>query len=156
LWTQAEPSAQSLGLLPIEVLQAAFWALDPERTVRKFARFAELDPQSAEARRFVEMEEWANEGEPLPFPAAAELIEGLFGENISGLGQWTVGGSAVRVPEGLAILHVTATGDRIVPASTAPPGPPLAIDSGHVGMIVGSARAGLHDAIRSFLDSSIS
>ena len=156
LWAQARPSAQSLGLLPIEVLQAAFWSLDPERTVRKFARFAGLDPQGAEARRFVEMEEWANEGEPVPFPAAAELIEDLFGANRSGLGEWTVAGSAARLPDGVPMLHITATGDRIVPASTAPPGPRIAIDSGHVGMVVGAARAHLHDAIRSFLDRSLS
>ena len=156
LWAQARPSAQSLGLLPIEVLQAAFWSLDPERTVRKFARFAGLDPKSAEARRFVEMEEWANEGEPVPFPAAAELIEDLFGRNRSGLGEWIVSGSAARLPDGIPMLHIAATGDRIVPASTAPPGPRIAIDSGHVGMVVGSARAGLHDAIRSFLDRSLS
>jgi polyhydroxyalkanoate synthase len=143
-------------LLPIEVLQAAFWSLDPERTVRKFARFAALDPASDEARRFVEMEEWANEGEPLPFPAAAELIEELFGANRSGRGEWLVGGSLARLPDGLAALHITASGDRIVPAATAPQGRALAIDSGHVGMVVGSARARLHEAIRSFLDPGLS
>ena len=51
------------------------------RTVRKFAEFGRLDPESAEARRFVELEDWANEGEPLPYPAAKELIEDLFGED---------------------------------------------------------------------------
>ena len=66
-----EPRPQSLGALPMEVLQAAFWSLDPERTVRKFAEFGRLDPASAEARRFVELEEWANEGEPLPLPRRA-------------------------------------------------------------------------------------
>lgn len=155
LWAKAEPSAQLLGLLPIEVLQAAFWSLDPERTVRKFARFAEVDPESAEARRFVEMEEWANEGEPLPFPAAAELIEDLFGANRSGLGEWTVAESAAKLPDDIPMLHISATGDRIVPAATAPPGPGIAIDSGHVGMVVGSARGRLHDAISSFLGASV-
>ena len=156
LWAKAEPSARSLGLLPIEVLQAAFWSLDPERTVRKFARFAALDPASPEARRFVEMEEWANEGEPLPFPAAAELIEDLFGANRSGRGEWIVAGAAAHLPNDVPMLHVSATGDRIVPAATAPPGPSIAIESGHVGMVVGSARARLHDAIRAFLDPDLS
>ena len=151
LWERAEPSARSLGVLPIEVLQAAFWSLDPERTVRKFARFAGLEPASAEARRFVEMEEWANEGEPLPYPAAAELLEGLFGANLSGRGEWRVGGRTAGLPEDLPALHVTASDDRIVPSATAPPGLRLAIASGHVGMVVGSARAGLHRAIGEFL-----
>ncbi|MEO7655702.1 MAG: alpha/beta fold hydrolase [Sphingomicrobium sp.] len=151
LWASAEPSARELGLLPIEVLQAAFWSLDPERTVRKFARFAQLEPSSAEARRFVEMEEWANQGEPVPYPAGAELIEGLFGANLSGRGEWQVSGRPAGVPDGLPALHVTASDDRIVPAATAPPGTALALPSGHVGMVVGSARTRLHQAIAEFL-----
>jgi polyhydroxyalkanoate synthase subunit PhaC len=155
LWSKSEPSARSLGMLPIEILQAAFWSLDRERTVRKFARFAELDPASAEARRFVALEEWANEGEPLPYPAARELIDDLFGANASGRGGWVVGGRAAEVPQGVPMLHLTAHDDRIAPASTAPPGPRLEISSGHVGMIVGSARAQLREALRGFLSGTV-
>ena len=93
MWRHAEPAARALGALPMEVLQAAFWSLDPERTVRKFAAFGRLDPASAEARRFVELEDWANEGEPLPYPAARELIEDLFGRDLPGAGEWRVGGT---------------------------------------------------------------
>jgi polyhydroxyalkanoate synthase len=147
MWARAEPSAASLGLLPIEVLQAAFWSLDPERTVRKFAYFGSLHPGSAEARRFVALEEWANEGEPLPYPAARELIESLFRGNLTGQGRWLAGG----IPNGLPTLHLTAREDRIAPAATAPPGPSHMIDAGHVGMVVGSARAQLHAKIQRFL-----
>ena len=151
MWSRAEPSARSLGLLPIEVLQAAFWSLDPERTVRKFAFFATLDPNSPQARRFVALEEWANEGEPLPHLAARELIESLFRGNATGQGHWLVGGAAAAIPAGLPTLHLTAEDDRIAPAATVPPGPSAMIDAGHVGMIVGSARAQLHTRIRGFL-----
>ena len=68
LWQSARPTAEQLGALPTEVLQSAFWSLDPERTVAKFAAFAELEPDSAKAQRFVTLEDWANEGEALPFP----------------------------------------------------------------------------------------
>ena len=61
----------------MEVLQSAFWSLDPERTVAKFAGFAELEPGSSKALRFVTLEDWANEGEALPFPAARQLLDGL-------------------------------------------------------------------------------
>src|SRR5574338_74098 len=47
MWRNAEPAARRLGALPMEVLQAAFWSLDPERTVRKFAGFGRLDCGSA-------------------------------------------------------------------------------------------------------------
>ena len=37
MWRHARAAAEALGALPMEVLQAAFWSLDPERTVTKFA-----------------------------------------------------------------------------------------------------------------------
>ena len=132
----------------MEVLQAAFWSLDPLRTVRKFAEFGRLDPASIEAWRFVELEEWANEGEPLPYLAAKELIEDLFGRDLAGSGRW-MGSDELEMPA----LHLTAQHDRIAPPATAPAGDRIAIPSGHVGMIVGSARHKLHEALRQFLEA---
>jgi polyhydroxyalkanoate synthase len=146
MWKHSQAAAQQFGALPMEVLQAAFWSLDPERTVKKFAEFGRLDPASDDARRFVELEEWANEGEPLPYPAAKELIEELFGRDLPGSGQW-IGTDKLTAPA----LHLTADHDRIAPAATAPAGERIAIPSGHVGMIVGSARARLHRALDQFL-----
>lgn len=149
IWASARGPSAGFGALPMEVLQAAFWALDPARTVAKFAAFADLDPASDEARRFVMLEDWANEGEPLPLPAAREMVEDLFGANLPGLGQWRVGGQAVVPGPG---LHLLAARDHIVPAATAPPGDTLSIEAGHVGMIVGRARHALHQRLASFLD----
>ena len=146
MWRHSQTAAERLGALPMEVLQAAFWSLDPERTVRKFAEFGRLDPASADARRFVELEEWANEGEPLPYPAARELIADLFGRDVTGTGEW-IGSESLSVPT----LHLTAEHDRIAPAATAPAGKKVGIPSGHVGMIVGSARAQLHHRLGAFL-----
>lgn len=152
MWRHSEAAAKSLGALPMEVLQAAFWSLDPERTVRKFAEFGRLEPSSAKARRFIELEEWANEGEPLPYPAAKELIEGLFGENLAGSGRWFVGGRPASDALAVPTLHLTAEHDRIAPAATAPAGEVTGIASGHVGMIVGSARIRLHEVLLAFLE----
>jgi polyhydroxyalkanoate synthase len=151
MWRHSEAAAKSLGALPMEVLQAAFWSLDPQRTVKKFAEFGRLDPASAEARRFVELEEWANEGEPLPYPAAKELVEALFGEDLPGSGTWTVGGCVASDRLSAPALHLTAERDLIAPPQTAASGEVVAIPSGHVGMIVGSARQQLHEALTGFL-----
>ena len=151
MWAHAQSAAKHLGALPMEVLQAAFWSLDPERTVRKFAEFGRLIPGSPEARRFVELEEWANEGQPLPYPAARELIEELFGKDPSGSGEWRVGGQAISDAFSIPALHLTSEHDRIAPAATAPTGKRVAFPSGHVGMIVGSARKQLHEALADFL-----
>jgi polyhydroxyalkanoate synthase len=151
MWRHSKDAALELGALPMEVLQASFWSLDPERTVVKFAEFGRLDPASAEAMRFVELEDWANEGEALPYPAARELIEDLFGEDRPGQGAWRVGGRVVTDALSVPSLHLLAANDRIAPAATAPAGESVAIPSGHVGMVVGSARTQLHEQIGRFL-----
>ena len=151
MWAHARSAAQGLGALPMEVLQAAFWSLDPARTVAKFAEFGRLASDSAEARRFVELEDWANEGEPLPYAAARELIEDMFGRDLPGDGQWMVGGRPVRSELDAPLLNILAAHDRIAPAATAPPGPSAAIATGHVGMVVGSARSELHARLKDFL-----
>jgi polyhydroxyalkanoate synthase subunit PhaC len=151
MWRHSEMAAKSLGALPMEVLQAAFWSLDPQRTVRKFAEFGKLDFASADARRFVELEEWANEGEPLPYPAAKELVEQLFGKDLPGSGAWYLGGRAVSDQLQVPVLHLTAERDLIAPPQTVASGETIAVPSGHVGMIVGSARHRLHKALEAFL-----
>ncbi|HVU30361.1 MAG TPA: alpha/beta fold hydrolase [Sphingomicrobium sp.] len=151
IWRSSKDAARQLGALPMEVLQAAFWSIDPERTVRKFADFGRLDPKSPQARRFVVLEEWANSGESLPYPAAKELIEGLFGEDLPGARLWRVGGKSATDELSVPSLHLVAEHDRIAPASTAPAGKRVVIPSGHVGMIVGSSRKQLHEALDAFL-----
>ena len=151
MWHHAEPAARNLGALPMEVLQAAFWSLDPERTVRKFAEFGALEPDSAQARRFIELEEWANDGEPLPYPAAKELVEELFGKDLPGSGAWSVGQRTVSDTVTAPTLHLTAERDFIAPPQTVASGNLVAIPSGHVGMIVGSARHRLHEELKAFL-----
>ena len=151
LWQQSEGPSQRLGALPMEVLQAGFWALDPERTVRKFAEFGALDPASAQARRFVTLEDWANEGEPLPLPAARELFETMYRDDAPGAGTWTVGGRPIAECPPVPALHLVAGDDCIVPPASAPEGEQEVIACGHVGMVVGRARARLHEALAAFL-----
>jgi polyhydroxyalkanoate synthase subunit PhaC len=151
LWQGSESAAARLGALPMEVLQGAFWSLDPKRTVAKFAHFATLASDSAAARRFVTLEDWANEGEPLPYPAARELIEDLFGRDLPGAGEWRVGGRQVTADLDCPLLNITAANDRITPAAAAPPGKHVHIEAGHVGMVVGSARGTVHEALAAFL-----
>ena len=154
LWHAAKTAAASLKVLPMEVLQAAFWSLDPSRTVSKFAGFSKLEAGSDDARRFVVLEDWANEGEPLPLPAARELIEDFFGADFPGTGKWTVGGKVMTDDINVPLLNCTASKDRITPAVSAPAGQIEDIASGHVGMVVGSARSRLHEALARFLGES--
>ncbi len=151
LWSVARPAAERMGALPMEVLQGAFWSLDPERIVTKFARFAQLEPGSDRARRFVTLEDWANEGEPLPYPAARELIEDLFGRDLPGRGKWWIAGKAIAEHPAVPLLNVAALHDRITPAPSSPSGDRVEVGAGHVGMVVGSSRARLHATLGEFL-----
>ena len=130
-WAGAQPIARALGAVPIDLLQPAFWSLDPAGLVGKFARLADADAASLAV--FARLEDWANGGAPLSLPAAADLAA-LFADGATGLG----GAGLPDVP----ILDVVAAHDRIVPAAaaiTAVPAPAtrLEIASGHVGMVVG-------------------
>jgi len=138
LWADAQSAVAALGLLPMEVLQCAFWSLDPARTVAKFEAFADLE--GAEAQTFVMLEDWANDGPPLSEAAAREMFERLFAADASGAGGWRVGGEIID-PASLDIplLNIVSTSDRIVPRATAvAAGERLDLGLGHVGMVVGS------------------
>jgi poly[(R)-3-hydroxyalkanoate] polymerase subunit PhaC len=139
LWAASEPTAARLGLLPMEALQSAFWSLDPARTVAKFEAFAAMPPDSREARAFVRLEDWANDGPPLPYAAAKEVFEGFFGNDSTGAGHWLLADPRT-LP--CPVLEIVSTTDRIVPAETAAgAGGRIATTRGHVGMVVGgSAR----------------
>lgn len=141
------PVIASLGVLPVDGIQALFTALDPLTALRKFSAFGRLDPATAEAARFVALEDWLNDGIPLPGPVALECLAGWYGENLTGRGLWRIDGVAVRPEEiGVRSLHLIPARDRIVPPASARaladriPGaervdPPL----GHIGMVVGGS-----------------
>lgn len=139
LWRGARPMCERIGYVPMEVLQSGFWAMDPARTIRKYAAFADAAPGSDAERAFLAVEDWANGGAPLTFAAGRDLFDDLYAGNLSGTGRWQVGGQTVD-PAALACptLSIVSTTDRIVPAAA---GPRLReerrVSLGHVGMVVG-------------------
>ena len=143
LWRGAKPTSERLGYVPMEVLQSGFWAMDPGRTIRKYAAFASMEPGSEAERAFLAVEDWANGGPPLTFAAGRDLFENFYAANASGLSQWHIDGSLAN-PAKLACptLSIRSATDRIVPASAAPDlAEGFTLNLGHVGMIVGgSAR----------------
>lgn len=139
LWDQAYPTCERLGLVPMEVLQAGFWQLDPRRTILKYERFGRLRRRDPEARAFVVLEDWANGGAPLSFGAGRQLFDDFLAADLPGTGRWRVDDAAVH-PEALAMpmLSLVSTTDRIVPAASAARiGEVREMALGHVGMIVG-------------------
>ncbi len=154
LWTSNRKSAEALGVFPMELLQLAFWRLDPRRTLTKYADFGDMDPASAQAAGFIALEDWANEGPPLTLAAGQELLEDMFSANCPGRGEWRVGNRTID-PAALdcPLFNIVSSRDKIVPAASAPgAGESLILDQGHVGMVVGrGAPTGLWPTIAGWL-----
>ncbi len=154
LWREARPIAEGLGVFPMEMLQTAFWQIDPDRTFAKYAEFGQLDPDSAAAAAFVALEDWANDGPPLALAAAQELLEDFMRDDLPGQGGWHVAGKLIDPAElGMPVLNLLSETDRIAPASSAPSvGTRRMFAQGHVGMVVGGrARDNLWACLSSWL-----
>jgi len=129
--------------LPADVIQTLFTAQDPMLVLRKYLAFGRLDPKSAQARRFVALEDWLNDGVPLTAAVAQESFLSWYGENLTGRGTWRLGGRTVA-PADLACRSfcVIPSQDRIVPPASAealaaalPQAAVLRPATGHIGMV---------------------
>ncbi|WP_442681123.1 alpha/beta hydrolase [Sphingomonas sp. ASY06-1R] len=157
LWKAGQPATDALGLLPMEVLQAAFWRLDPKRTIAKYEAHGRRAPEEPASQTFVRLEDWANDGPPLTRGAARELFIDMFTDDRPGQGMWQVAGQTID-PTALTmpVLEIASTTDHIVPASTTPGiGERLDLSLGHVGMIVGGrAKSSLWEPLAGWLSQA--
>ncbi|WP_425450313.1 alpha/beta fold hydrolase [Virgifigura deserti] len=140
-----DPLLQTLQELPVDLIQALFTVIDPFGVVRKFRGFAALEVDSPQARRFVALEDWLNDGVSLAASVARECLAGWYAANTPARGSWRVAGRPV-LPERLTLpsLVVLPDRDRIVPPASAqalaralPQAVQLRPAAGHIGMIVG-------------------
>lgn len=142
-----ETSFAPLGEVPTDILQALFVMNDPQLAIRKFSRFGELDPDSAEARRFVATEDWANDGVPLALPVARDCLSRWYGRNEPALGAWRVAGRLVD-PSQITrpVLMVIPSFDKLVPAAASRPLaeqlPRVTVlekPAGHIGLVAAAS-----------------
>jgi polyhydroxyalkanoate synthase len=145
LYRGLRPFLSALGEMPIDSIQSFFTVHDPLLAFRKFRRFARLDAASPEAASFVALEDWLNQGIPLPLPVADDALLRWYDANEPARDLWRVGATAVD-PSALTVpaLVVIPGADRIVPPATAEAVLPrlaratrLDPNLGHVGMVVG-------------------
>ncbi|MEC3911241.1 alpha/beta hydrolase [Sphingobium sp. CR2-8] len=156
LWRGAKAMCERIGYVPMEVLQSGFWAMDPARTIAKYAAFADAPSGSDAERAFLAVEDWANGGAPLTYAAGRDLFDDFYAANISGAGRWRIDGRRVD-PSALdcPTLSFVSSSDRIVPAAA---GPRLreerSLSLGHVGMVVGGrARSMLWEPLSLWLST---
>jgi polyhydroxyalkanoate synthase subunit PhaC len=142
---QAMQMVAEKGCLPANWIQSVFAVVNADRTVKKFADFAKLDQDGEDARLFVAVEDWLNDGIDFPGGIARDCIEGWYGKNAPGRGEWKLGRKPVspdriRVPA----LVVASSTDRLVPmesslalAGLLPKCDTLKPAIGHIGMMTG-------------------
>jgi polyhydroxyalkanoate synthase len=137
------------GELPVDLLQAMFTVLDPAGVERKFRAFQRMNKRSRQARDFVAVEDWLNDGVPLTAKVARETLFGWYVDNLPGRGEWRLDDRAMR-PAGFAkpALVLVPRQDTIVPPASAlalaaalPKAALFMVDSGHIGMIAGARAA---------------
>jgi polyhydroxyalkanoate synthase len=142
LETLMEPT----GALPVDTIQSLFAMLDPFGVAQKFRAFARLDPESERARLFVALEDWLNDGIPLPAPIARQCLGGWYGRNEPGRLAWRIAGQVMDPAAWASPAFVAIPErDRIVPpasAAAAAARMPASVThiaaGGHIGMVAGA------------------
>lgn len=142
LETMMEPT----GALSVDAIQSLFALLDPFGIAQKFRAFARLPPESERAALFVALEDWLNDGVPLPAPVARQCLAGWYGRNEPGRLAWHVAGQVVDPAAwaGPAFAGIPER-DRIVPPASARAaalrlrqGTVHLAAGGHIGMVAGT------------------
>jgi polyhydroxyalkanoate synthase len=140
----------AFGMVPVSLFQMLFALVNPIQAALKFQRLARMDPAGPAAELFIALEDWLSDGVAMPAPAACELLIGWQIRNDTALGRWRfLGGpvepSAIEVPA----LVFCGRSDSIAPpplaeplAAAIPRAHALRPETGHVGMVVGTAAAG--------------
>jgi polyhydroxyalkanoate synthase len=141
---QVEPHLEKCGELPVDFIQSLFALFQPIQVLNKFIAAAVLDPAGLEARQFVLLEDWLNDGVPLVAQVARECLRGWYGENQPARMEWSVADRIID-PRSLNIpAYVLVPGkDRIVPPESARPLAKLLPRAslhepmlGHIGLVV--------------------
>lgn len=146
----ALPQIDMLGHLSVDWIQTLFALLDPSLSIRKFVKFYDLDNESQEAKLFVTVEDWLNDGVDLPENIARECVQNWFLNNDAARGMWSINGKVIK-PENIRVpvLTICSTKDNLVEYETA-----MALHNkladkqkckainpkcGHIGMIAGKS-----------------
>jgi polyhydroxyalkanoate synthase len=140
-----EPAMGATGALATDLLQMLFACLDPFQIPAKYRRFGQLDQTGDAARLFVAIEDWLNDGVPLPGPVARACLGEWYGENATAEGVWTVAGAPVDPTQLVQPAFIAIPNrDRIVPPESAsaladliPHATIHRPAAGHVGMAAG-------------------
>jgi len=145
-WTPSLlPSMADKGFMDVDWLQMLFTSLDESMGAEKFARFAAMAVDSDEARLFVAVEDWLNDGVALPAGIAQSVIQDWYFGNTLMKGEWRVCGRDIVAQDiDVPALIVASSKDRLVEyesahalAESLPDAAVIDPACGHIGMMAG-------------------
>ena len=148
IWSQQVlPVVKERGHLPSDWVQALFASIDPNGSAQKFIKFASMDQEGSEAKLFIAVEDWLNDGVDLPGNIASHCIQDWFIDNKLVMGDWLLENQKLTMEEiDAKILIMASNKDRLVPLQCAVNVEKklkqasvdiIELDCGHVGLIVG-------------------
>ncbi len=147
LWSPTVlPVLAQRGHLPAEWIQALFASLGSGAATQKFIRFSKMDQDSVEAKLFVAVEDWLNDGVNIPADIAQHCIQEWFIKNSLASGDWCLPGYDDCTEKLEKVLIVASHGDRLVPFGSAlrikealacNKIDTLELQCGHISLIVG-------------------
>ena len=132
-------------MMKVDWLQILFSSLNPEQALHKFSKFADYKEGSDAQEIFVAIEDWLNDGVPLPAGVAQEAVQDWFLSNNPCQGKWVLDGEAVELSSiDIPSLVIASSKDRLVEYDMAVPLHAQIKDAelidpecGHIGMIAG-------------------
>lgn len=133
--------------LPAEWINALFASYDKGGTLKKFAKFAQMDQSGADAKRFIAVEDWLNDGVDLPFNIANHCMQEWFFENAPYENKWNLEHRHLDMRNiKNNMLIIASNRDRLVPFNSTVSVQKtlknakidvLQQSCGHIGLIVG-------------------
>lgn len=132
--------------MKVDWLQILFSSLYPEQAMKKFSKFSKMDDGSDAADVFVAVEDWLNDGVPLPVGVANEVIQNWFFENGPIHSQWMLDDREVDLKTiNIPSLVIASSEDKLVEYDMALPlqegikgAALLNPKCGHIGMVAGA------------------
>jgi len=151
------------GIVPVDFVQSLFWAIDPLQFLRKFRKFRSLDQKSAQARRFVRVEDWLNDGRKVTGKVASLCLYDWYKNDLPAKGRWIVDHAVVDpafIPGD--VMVVWGMRDNLVPMVSVkkildylPHAKTMALDTGHIGLMASDrAPENLWKAVAEFVNSA--
>lgn len=136
------------GLLPVEIMSAAFKLLDPMGNWTKYIAIEAASHHPRRLARTLARERWLEENVPMAGAFAREFIRSAYQEDRLLAGSWEIRGETVDLSRiTTPVMVCTAKRDFIAPPESCLPLAGAvgsqdvsleALDSGHIGVVVGS------------------